>query len=100
MPSRLGGDVVRYPPGNEASRSWLVSQLIELRSGAPATRRDNLMASRPHPSRLHPATGAWMPGRPFGTRKLFSFALDRPFALDGGTTLHGVQLQLLDNPHA
>ncbi|HRB01895.1 MAG TPA: alpha/beta fold hydrolase, partial [Ilumatobacteraceae bacterium] len=47
------------------------------------------MATTPH---LHPATGAWMPGQPFGGRKLFTFAHDRPFALDGGTTLHGVEL--------
>jgi len=47
------------------------------------------MASQPH---LHPATGAWMPGKPLGGRELFSFAQDRPFALDGGTTLHNVEL--------
>ena len=33
-----------------------------------------------------------MPGEPLGGRKVFAFATDRPFALDGGTTLHGVEL--------
>ncbi len=45
------------------------------------------MATRPHP-----ATGAWMPGQPFGTRRFSRFAADRPFALDGGITLHGVTM--------
>ncbi len=45
------------------------------------------MATRPHP-----ATGAWMPGQPFGTRRFSMFAADRPFALDGGITLHGVTM--------
>jgi len=43
------------------------------------------MATRPHP-----ATGAWMPGDPVGNRRFLTFAADRPFALDGGITLHGV----------
>ena len=45
------------------------------------------MATRPHP-----ATGAWMPGDPPGARKFYEFAADRPFALDGGVTMHGVTL--------
>jgi len=40
----------------------------------------------------HPVTGAWMPGDPVGRRKIFTFPADRPFALDGGTTLHGVSV--------
>ena len=43
------------------------------------------MASRPHP-----ATGAWMQGNPCGSRKFLAFPANRPFALDCGTTLHGV----------
>ena len=55
------------------------------------------MASPTGPSsarsaRSHPVTGAWVPGQPLGARQLYYFAPDRPFALDGGTTLHGVQL--------
>jgi homoserine O-acetyltransferase len=45
------------------------------------------MATRPHP-----ATGAWMPGHPVGSRQFHTFAADRPFALDAGVTLHGVTL--------
>ena len=45
------------------------------------------MATRPLP-----ATGAWMPGQPSGSRKFHTFAADRPFALEGGITLHGVTL--------
>lgn len=45
------------------------------------------MATRPHP-----ATGAWMPGDPVGARKFHTFAADRPFVLDNGTTLDGVTL--------
>ena len=44
------------------------------------------------PGRPHPATGAWMPGQPFGTRRFLHFAADRPFALDGGITMHGVTI--------
>lgn len=36
----------------------------------------------------HPATGAWMPGHPAGSRKFFT--LDRPLALDGAVTLRDV----------
>jgi len=43
------------------------------------------MATRPHP-----ATGAWMPGHPAGNRQFLTFPKERPFALDGGVTLHGV----------
>ena len=43
------------------------------------------MAKQPHP-----VTGAWMPGDPAGRRQFFTFAANRPFVLDGGTTLHGV----------
>ena len=41
---------------------------------------------------FHPATGAWMPGDPVGHRRFFTFPADRPFALDGGVTLHDVTL--------
>ncbi len=42
------------------------------------------------PARPHPATGAWMPSHPAGSRRFFSF--DRPFALEGGATLSDVTL--------
>ena len=38
----------------------------------------------------HPATGAWMPGDPVGQRRFFTFAQDRPFALEAGVTLDDV----------
>ena len=47
------------------------------------------MAPRPE-RRSHPATGAWMPGRPSGSRRFYQFPADRPFALDHGVTLHNV----------
>jgi homoserine O-acetyltransferase len=37
-----------------------------------------------------PVTGAWLPGDPAGTRQFFTFATDRRFALDSGTTLSDV----------
>ncbi len=37
-------------------------------------------------------TGAWMPGDPPGHRQFFTFATDRRFALDGGTSLTDVVL--------
>ncbi len=40
------------------------------------------MATQPHP-----ATGAWMPGQPSGSRRFYRFSADRPFALDHGVTL-------------
>ena len=39
-----------------------------------------------------PATGAWTPGDPVGRRRFFTFATDRRFALDCGTTLSDVVL--------
>ncbi len=50
------------------------------------------MAHTSRPGRLPPATGAWRPGDPVGSRKFLEFAPDRPFALEGGATLHGVTL--------
>ncbi|MFT3854151.1 MAG: homoserine O-acetyltransferase [Ilumatobacteraceae bacterium] len=41
---------------------------------------------------FHPATGAWMPGDPVGHRRFHTFPAERPFALDGGATMHGVTL--------
>jgi homoserine O-acetyltransferase len=41
---------------------------------------------------FHPATGAWMPGDPVGQRRFFDFPAERPFALDGGVTMHGITL--------
>lgn len=41
---------------------------------------------------FHPATGAWMPGDPAGHRRFYTFPAERPFALDGGVTMHGVTL--------
>ena len=32
-----------------------------------------------------PVTGAWAPGDPVGRRQFFTFADDRPFALDSGS---------------
>lgn len=37
-----------------------------------------------------PVTGAWLPGDPIGTRRFFTFATDRRFALDSGTALSDV----------
>lgn len=39
-----------------------------------------------------PVTGAWLPGDPVGTRRFFTFATDRRFALDSGTALSDVTL--------
>ena len=39
-----------------------------------------------------PVTGAWLPGDPAGTRQFFTFATDRRFALDSGTTLSDVTI--------
>jgi homoserine O-acetyltransferase len=41
---------------------------------------------------LLPVTGAWRPGDPVGRRRFFSFATDRPFALECGVTLTDVTL--------
>ena len=41
-------------------------------------------------ARPHPATGAWLPGMPAGSRRFFT--LGRPLALDGGITLPDVTL--------
>ncbi|MCB0981409.1 MAG: homoserine O-acetyltransferase [Acidimicrobiaceae bacterium] len=48
------------------------------------------MTGPARPGRPHPATGAFMPGHPSGSRRFFTMPADRPFALDGGTTLVGV----------
>ncbi len=48
------------------------------------------MTGQSRPGRPHPATGAWMPGHPSGTRKFLEIPVGRPFALDGGQVLHGV----------
>jgi homoserine O-acetyltransferase len=37
-----------------------------------------------------PVTGAWLPGDPPGKRQFFQFAVDHPFALEGGRTLSDV----------
>ena len=44
-----------------------------------------------HPSRL-PVTGAWRPGDPVGRRKFVHVPADRPFALEGGGVLHGLDI--------
>ena len=41
-------------------------------------------------SELAPVSGAWQPGDPPGRRQFYTFPADRPFALDGGVTLHDV----------
>jgi homoserine O-acetyltransferase len=46
---------------------------------------------RVHPSAL-PVTGAWRPGDPVGHRRFLSLATDRPFALEGGGLLRGVEI--------
>lgn len=40
----------------------------------------------------YPATGAWLPGDSVGRRFFVHFPEDRPFALDGGMTLHNVSI--------
>lgn len=40
----------------------------------------------------YPATGAWQPGMPSGSRKFVHFPSDRGFALDGGSYLRDVTL--------
>jgi homoserine O-acetyltransferase/O-succinyltransferase len=40
----------------------------------------------------YPATGAWFPGMPVGSRKFAQFPHDRPFALDGGMVLSEVSI--------
>ena len=42
------------------------------------------------PVRPHPATGAWMPGDPPGSRRFLTIPADRPIALEGGVMLRGV----------
>ncbi|MGA0893862.1 MAG: homoserine O-acetyltransferase MetX [Ilumatobacteraceae bacterium] len=39
-----------------------------------------------------PATGAWMPGQPAGSRRFFVIPPERPLALDTGATLRGVTI--------
>ena len=43
-------------------------------------------------SALPPATGAWLPGHPVGSRQFLQFPADRPFALDSGATLRDVSI--------
>ncbi|MEY2973694.1 MAG: homoserine O-acetyltransferase [Actinomycetota bacterium] len=43
-------------------------------------------------SETPPVSGAWMPGDPVGRRRFFTFAEDRPFALDSGSVLSSVTL--------
>jgi homoserine O-acetyltransferase len=50
------------------------------------------MAYASRPGRPIPATGAWQPGDPSGSRRFLRFPADRPFALEGGATLHEVTL--------
>src|SRR5690606_11945589 len=45
----------------------------------------NEMATEPLP-----VTGAWRPGDPPGHRRFFTFAADRPFAVESGATLRDV----------
>ncbi len=37
-------------------------------------------------------TGAWLPGDPAGHRRFHTFATDRPFSLDGGSSLRNVTI--------
>ncbi len=46
---------------------------------------------RTHPSRL-PVTGAWRPGDEVGDRRFLHLSAARPFALEGGGILHGVDI--------
>ena len=39
-----------------------------------------------------PATGAWRPGDPVGTRRFLRLSPERPFALEGGGVLHGIEI--------
>jgi homoserine O-acetyltransferase len=39
-----------------------------------------------------PASGAWRPGDPAGSRRFFTFAADRPFVLEGGGTLRDISI--------
>jgi homoserine O-acetyltransferase/O-succinyltransferase len=43
-------------------------------------------------SRRLPVTGAWRPGDPVGRRRFLTMAADRPFALEGGGQLRGIQV--------
>lgn len=43
-------------------------------------------------SALPPATGAWLPGHPVGSRQFLQFPADRPLALDSGATLCDVSI--------
>jgi homoserine O-acetyltransferase len=42
--------------------------------------------------RDYPASGAWQPNQPAGTRQFFSLPVERPFSLDVGSSLHGVTI--------
>jgi homoserine O-acetyltransferase len=39
-----------------------------------------------------PVTGAWLPGMPVGHRQFLTIARDHPIALDGGVTMHDVDI--------
>ncbi|MBK5223001.1 MAG: homoserine O-acetyltransferase [Acidimicrobiia bacterium] len=73
------------------------SQLVNDPSSTPDDPRDALAglarSGRPqtHPSRL-PVTGAWRPGDDIGHRQFVHLPRSRPFALEGGGILHGVDI--------
>jgi homoserine O-acetyltransferase/O-succinyltransferase len=59
----------------------------------PPARGGLSRAGRPrtHPSRL-PATGAWRPGHEVGHRQFLRVPPERPFALEGGGVLRGIDV--------
>jgi homoserine O-acetyltransferase/O-succinyltransferase len=64
------------------------------RTGSQTANRSGLSRSsrpRSHPSRL-PVTGAWRPGDDAGDRLFLHLPAERPFALEGGGVLHGVDV--------
>lgn len=46
----------------------------------------------PHPGAPYPATGAWNTSQSAGHRQFHTFAIDRPFSLDGGAALRDVTI--------
>ena len=46
----------------------------------------------PHPGAPYPATGAWNAMQSAGHRQFHTFAIDRPFSLDGGAALRDVTI--------
>src|SRR5688500_1936260 len=72
-----------------------------MRPDIPANRRSGRWRCNDHrnahgkdhmANELLPVTGAWRPGGPAGRRRFFSFATDRPFALESGVTLTDLTL--------